>query len=159
MKRLTKRNVLLSITALLGIVVILSVSSYLIGNTTVGYYDGVEQSSDGYGVLGIGPCEADKLTTNQNIRFVFTKPFKTLDSFEDAEILKKVNISNGKVNLSLLPGKYGLYAELENGKKELYGDLILGNPKNDRPRNEQGPWYVIINPLRNNLSFRSSIPC
>lgn len=157
MKLITKRKLIIATVIFSGGLIALYGIAYKLGNTTVSYYDSVEYST--IDNIDISPCEANKLTSNQAIEFVFTKPFTSLSNYENAEIVKKVAINNGTANLSLLPGKYGLYAEFKNGDKQLYNDLILENPKNDSPRGGQGPWYIVVGPLKNSFSFRTSIAC
>lgn len=140
-------------------IIVLCIVFYTIGNVKVRYYDEVNTQGSSDSFMGFGPCEANKLSNNNDVAFVFTEPFTSLDDFEEAKVVKKVNIDNGTGKISLIPGKYGLYLEFDNGNKRLYNDLTLGNPKNNFPRNEQGPWYVLVNPLNNNFDFRESSPC
>lgn len=128
------------------------------GNVTISYYDSIK-ADEGTGYYSMGPCKTNKLSENNNIKFVFTEPFSHLYEFKSAAIKKTVPIDQGKATTSLLPGKYGLYLEFKDGTKQLYNDLTLGNARNDQPRDEQGPWYVKINPPKNDFDFKVTIPC
>lgn len=159
MNNTSKKKMLLIVIALVLIgTIVLSIIFYAFGNVKVRYLEGVYSEESEGSFVGFGPCEANKLS-DKNVIFVFTEPFTTLDDFEDAKIIKKVDANNGTGKSSLVPGKYGLYLEFENGDKRLYNDLSLENPKNDKPRNKQGPWYVLVNPLNNTFDFRESLPC
>jgi len=132
---------------------------YRTGNVKVNYFDRVTSEENNESFIGFGPCEANKLSDKSDIVFVFTEPFKSLEEYEEAKIITKVSTKSGSGDATISPGKYGLYLEFENGSKRLYDDLTLGDPKNNVPRNLQGPWYVLVNPINNYFDYKVSFPC
>jgi hypothetical protein len=144
---------LLLVTTSVGIFIVLS------GNVTVSYYDAFTTKQNINPTLSNEPlCTPDKLTTN-SYTIVITEPFASLNSIYETKVIKKINVSSGRKKFFIKPGKYGMYIELENGKKILYNPLTLLNPKSDVRRDLQGPWFITLNPIANEINFYEGATC
>jgi hypothetical protein len=89
----------------------------------------------------------DELLVNEEFTVVFTEPFASLERWQEAKEVKRIATTSGVATIDLSAGKYGVYY-IYNGQSVLYSDLTLENPKNDTPRDKQGPWYIKVNPLQ-----------
>lgn len=104
------------------------------------YYDSPEE-------IIVGTIDYKHRPLEEEFTLVVTEPFSSLEKWESSKIISKATTDTGHANLNLAPGKYGIYY-IYAGKKSLYGDLKLANPRNDILRNKQGPWYIEIKPFQ-----------
>jgi hypothetical protein len=133
-----------------------SVDNSAIGNDVPAQQSGNVDIEVITGAGGMPPEDTKgQLLKGEAFTVVFTEPFASLEKWADSKVLKEFKVVDGKANISVEPGKYGVYYIYQNNKI-LYGDLTLENPKPNVQRDKQGPWYVEVKAHRG-LKLKFSI--